>query len=288
MASFPQGKERMTPYDHSIQARFFGFNYGQFVETSVLKESELHDYIREHKKLDNDLWLKKYKALQDLRATLDVRQILYPGHAEYPVSLSHIDEPPLFLMVEGDRELLQSPGISVVGRRDPDERFLMWMDTELKDFLRESRAVTISGGARGVDQKASHVACREGTGSVIILPSGLGSPYPRGVKALFPPPGILFMSEYFPYEEMFKGQFVRRNRLISALGRLLLAVQFEVRSGTMITVNYAIAQNKEVVTVPDHPLCGRSSGNLKLMEEGAFVVQRARDLQSLWRHLVKD
>jgi DNA processing protein len=272
----------MELFELAAYIRHFNLSPHFFEQLKNCGDDELKEFIRQKKMFSETEYSKRLQCLREKLSQLNPESVLYPGHPHYPAEFSYMDDFPVFLTYEGNPTLLKSEKISVVGCRKPQETFLMWMDLELKSFLERTGATLVSGGAIGIDQKASRVAVRAGGGSIIVLPSGLVAPYPEGLKKTFPPDQILYLSEYFPGEVMHKSHFVRRNRLISALGRFLFAVQFELKSGTMITVNYGISQNKEIATIPDHPLNGLSSGNLKLIKEGAHIIGNRNDLFDLW------
>jgi DNA processing protein len=272
----------MELFELAAHIRHFNLSSRFFKQLKKYDSEEIKEFTCQQKRISAVVYSERLQTLQKKLSHLDPDSVLYPGHPFYPSEFSHIDDFPVFLTYEGNPSFLQSEKISVVGCRTPDERFLLWLDLELKSFLERTGAAVVSGGAMGIDQKASRVAVRAGGVSIIVLPSGLASPYPRGLKKLFPSDSTLYLSEYFPEEVMHKSHFVRRNRLISALGRFLFAVQFESKSGTMVTVNYGISQNKEIATVPDHPFGGRSSGNLKLIKEGAHIIGNRHDLFDLW------
>lgn len=272
----------MSLFELSCWCHHFYLNYVDFLALRGLSPSEVRDYTLERKKISALDFEKAFELLEKLRSPIEERQVLYPGHVCYPANLLKLDQPPVFLMYEGDVSLLQNEMIAVVGTRKPDENFLFWLDTELKSFLEKTNAAVVSGGALGIDQKSSQIALRCNKPTIIVLPSGLSVPYPATIKKQFCNSNVLFLSEYFPQQGMQKSHFVRRNRLISGLGKILFAVQFEIKSGTMITVNYGLAQNKEIVTLPDHPLHFLSSGNLKIMKEGAHIITTGEELSSLW------
>jgi DNA processing protein len=66
--------------------------------------------------------------------------------------------------------------------------------------------------------------------------------------------------------------------LIAALTDHLLVVQCAIKSGSMITVKYAIELDINVATIPDFPSHYESSGNLNLLQEGAVLIKNANDL----------
>ena len=91
---------------------------------------------------------------------------------------------------------------------------------------------------------------------------------------------------------MQKYFFHDRNRLISSLGLCTLLVEARRKSGTMVTAQRALEQNKTVMVVPAHPLDPKAQGGMDLLCEGASLVRDAHDIQIIlnserrWSHLV--
>lgn len=84
---------------------------------------------------------------------------------------------------------LTNQGLSVVGSREPSLMSRTWMDEQLGAFLDSNSVFTVSGGARGVDQKAHLLSLKHGRPTVVFIPSGLDQIYPssllNGVKMFF-------------------------------------------------------------------------------------------------------
>ena len=171
--------------------------------------------------------------------------------------------------------------LSVVGSREPSPESLRWMEKELSDFCAQHKPLIVSGGARGIDQKAHGIALRKDCPTVVILPSGLGEIYPDSLKEWIRPiqdNGGCFLSEYDYSQRMHKHLFHHRNRLIAALGNATLLVEARRRSGTLITANQAVQLGKPVWVVPGHPQDPHFAGCLDLLSDGAVMVRDAQDL----------
>jgi DNA processing protein len=222
--------------------------------------------------------LQKEKFYSEYELRGDTKCVVW-GDPQYPLSLQRLEMPPACLYYKGDLSYLCEPSLSVIGSRQAAPCFLDWMDAELGTFLSSQQRVIVSGGARGIDQKATQVALRHQQNAVIVLPSGFDVLYPAELSYWSAYPKILFLSEYLPRQKMHRHHFLKRNRLVSSLTQHLLVVQCAIKSGSMITVKYAMEQGVYVATVPDFPGSYESSGNLKLLREGATLVSGAEDLQ---------
>lgn len=187
------------------------------------------------------------------------------------------------LYIEGDIEILYASLLGVVGARDIQIGNIEWMEHELFHFLRTTGWGTISGGARGVDQRAHWLAIRAQCPTVIVLPSGLNKKYPKSVGGFEGHKKVLFISEYDWNQDVRKFHFYNRNRLIAQLSKALLVVQAHLKSGTMISAKHGIEIGRDVLVVPGHPLDGTMSGNNQLLFDGAQIIRTAEDLMCLER-----
>lgn len=212
-------------------------------------------------------------------------RLLYPGHEYFPQAFLHLDEIPYLLRMQGSPVWLERPGLAVVGSREPGAFSLQWMNQELSLFFSENNCFSVSGAARGVDQKAHALSLLQKTPTVALLPSGLKNIYPptfeNWVRPIIEGGGAL-LSEYEDEQVMQKHHFLQRNRLISALAKATLIIEARRRSGTLITAQEAVEQHRPVWVIPGHPLDTRYQGGLDLIIEGATPLRSAQDLSLLF------
>jgi len=212
-------------------------------------------------------------------------QLLYPGHNLYPKDYLTLEEVPYLLRLKGSPVWMGMPGLAVVGSREPTHLSQVWMDRHLGEFFRQRKCFSVSGGARGVDQKTHLLSLLMNRPTVVLVPAGLESLYPQSLQGLLKEilaQGGAFLSEYEDGRQMQKHFFLQRNRLISGLGRATLIVEARMKSGTMLTAQEAVEQHKPVWVLPGHPLDPNMQGSLELLIQGATPVQDARDLLMLF------
>ncbi len=252
----------------------------------------LDTFLQYRGALPGDLWLALQDRYRWTREQRDLQQsqfhsefksvmpqdVIFWGHEDYPKGFERLHTPPLFLHYHGQRRILQQQNVAVIGSRNMAPVFSQWMDHEFGLFIRHFSGAVISGGAWGVDQQASRVALRHHHDTLIVVPSGLNALYPTLLKSWWSDPKVSFLTEYLPDQCMRKHHFLKRNRLVAALTNHLLVVQCAEKSGTMITVKHALDVATQVATLPDFPGHYESSGNIKLLKEGAFFIANHRDL----------
>lgn len=90
--------------------------------------------------------------------------------------------------------------------------------------------------------------------------------------------GGLLVSEYPIGTKPIQSNFPARNRIISALSNKILVVESKKKSGTLITVEFALEQNKEIYVVPGNINEENSVGTNQLIREGANVALEYKDL----------
>lgn len=202
----------------------------------------------------------------------------------YPQLLKEISDAPLILYVIGNISLLKRlPNISVIGTRIPSEN--AWDKLELITTPLIKRGwVIVSGFARGIDSLAHKLALNYDGATIAVLGHGFNYLYPRENKGLFEliKSRGLIITEYPPHIPPKRYHFPERNRIISGLTLATLVIEAKVRSGTLITVNQALEQGRDVYAVPDSPLLVEAEGCHELIRDGATIVTKAEHILNDW------
>ncbi len=198
----------------------------------------------------------------------------------YPEKLRNISSPPKQLYCLGNIELLNSKSIAIIGSRNYSN-YGKRVCREFSSNLAKNNICIISGLARGIDS-FSHMACLESSGNTIaVLGSGLNIIYPKENEELFNKiikNNGLILSEYPLDTEPAKQNFPARNRIISGLSDGVLVIEARKRSGTNITVEFALNQGKDVFVIPGNIYSKTSDGTNFLIKEGAIPVTSYEDI----------
>ena len=167
--------------------------------------------------------------------------ILFRKDCGFPRQLDDLNDTPHWLFVQGDPKVLSRPSISVVGSRKVTEDGV-WLTKYIGHCLTEFDAPTVSGLADGIDQEIHIASIKAGVPTIAFLGTGIFSEYPKGSDRLrreIIDSGGAVATEYLMKESYNASNFVRRNRLQAALGKLLIPTEWAVKSGTAHTVKYA-------------------------------------------------
>lgn len=213
------------------------------------------------------------------RAAANGIAILTRNSPDYPKPLTHISDPPLVLYVRGALEPEDAIALAFVGSR----RATMYGLKAARNLAGQAARAgftIVSGLARGIDQAAHKGALEVGGRTVAVVGAGLLNPYPSDAEELIAKIAAsgAVVSE-FPLEfAAAKGNFPRRNRIISGLSLGVVVVEAAQRSGSLITARHAGEQGREVFAVPGQMGSTSSVGTNKLIQDGAKLVLDLSDI----------
>ncbi len=200
---------------------------------------------------------------------------------DYPERLRHIFDPPLLLWSLGNPEVLNHPGIAVIGTRKPG-RYGAKMAGEFTEAISETGLSIVSGLAYGIDTIAHHKAVNLEKPTVGVLGSGIDWIYPASNKTLVRQmidQGSAVITEFPPGTKPDAGNFPVRNRIVSGLSLGVLIVESAETGGSMITAKLALDQGREVFAVPHDILNEKGRGGNGLIKRGqAKLVQNMTDI----------
>jgi DNA processing protein len=205
---------------------------------------------------------------------------------DYPQRLRMIDDAPPLLAVRGASSVLALPMVAIVGARNASAAGIRFAERMARDLGLAGGLVIVSGLARGIDAAAHRASLASGT--VAVLAGGHDHIYPREhvdlAKAILPQ-GALISEMPMGWEPRAR-DFPRRNRLISGLAAGVVVVEAAKRSGSLITVRFALEQGREVFAVPGSPLDPRAEGTNELLKQGATLATAAADVITVLRPIL--
>lgn len=203
------------------------------------------------------------------------------GDDDYPKLLKEIADPPLILFVKGNLKTKNNT-FAIVGARRPTQ-YGMGTTITISEKISQTGMVIVSGMAIGIDTLSHKGALNVGGRTIAVLGSGIdeSSIYPSSNRDLsqkiLENDGAL-VSEYPPGYQIYKTNFPERNRIISGLSKGVLIVEARIRSGALITANFALEQNREVFAIPGDINRKESEGPNNLIKQGAKPVTSYQDV----------
>jgi len=218
-------------------------------------------------------------------ASLDRQYLLSIEDADYPWRLKEIYCPPPVIYVKGCLSAFEQPSIAMVGSRNASISGAQHAFTFARDFALAGFCV-YSGLALGIDAAAHQGALYAQGATCAVLGTGLDVVYPRQHIKLaneITEKGVL-ISEMNLGAKPMPANFPRRNRIVSGLSQGVLVVEASLKSGSLITANYAVEQNRDVFALPgpiDSPV---SKGCHALIKQGARLVETVDDILGEWVH----
>ncbi len=222
-------------------------------------------------------WDKLEEALG--RLTAFGAEMVTRDDPRFPARLREIPYPPPFLLAKGTLVPEDCLAVAIVGTRGASYYGLKTA-RRLAGALATLGVTVVSGLARGIDTAAHQGALEMSGRTLAVLGCGLDVVYPPENRQLYQEiPGQGALISEFPLGEPPEARnFPIRNRLISGLALGVVVIEAGIKSGTGITVRYALDQGREVFAVPGPIDSPTSAGPHRLIQEGAKLVQNVEDI----------
>lgn len=211
-----------------------------------------------------------------------IKQLKYTDKL-YPELLKEIPDNPVYIFVKGDVTVLNNTSYAIVGSRKSSISGIKIARSLAYKIAKENINV-VSGLAYGIDT-AAHIGAldyKQGK-TIAVLGNGLLEKdiYPKENLSLFKEiisRGGAIISEYVIGTKPEKYHFPARNRIISGLSEKIVVVEAGIKSGSLITVDFALEQGRDVYAVPGNILEVNSKGVNNLIKEGAKLLDSYEDL----------
>ena len=200
--------------------------------------------------------------------------------AHYPPLLTDIrDDTPAFLFARGAFAPADAHCIAIVGTRQVTEYGRGLAHRFALEFARAGWTV-VSGLALGIDSAAHRGALDGGGRTIAVTGCGLDMVYPsenRDLMLEIENSGAV-VSEWAPTTPPASWHFPARNRVIAGLSCALVVVEAKVKSGALISANFAVEHDRLVFAVPGNVHKPQSQGPHQLIQEGAVLAQTPEDV----------
>lgn len=245
--------------------------------------------------------------------------IIHICEKSYPQLLKQIYDAPISLYIRGNKNILNGENVGIVGCRDCTDYGKKAAKYFAYNLSKEKEINIVSGLAKGVDSYAhwgsvganvemvrtkkcgktqndcgkQNVSCgkiQKNRGineincgkTIAVLGSGLDMIYPKENIELANEiirSGGAIISEYPCGTKPDKMNFPARNRIISGLSKGIIVIEAKEKSGTLITVDFALEQGRDVFVVPGNINSINSVGTNDLIRQGAKIVTSYEDVE---------
>ena len=240
------------------------YNEKEEVLSNIVDKRMLKELILSKQNWDID---KKYEELlKD-----NIKYVIY-NEDMYPEKLKNIPDYPYIIYYRGKLPANYQKAVALVGARECSE-YGKYIAKELGFSLGKANINVISGMARGIDGISQWAALEAGGDSYGVLGCGVDICYPKEHRDLYhsliESGGVI--STYSPKTQPKPSLFPPRNRIVSGLADIIVVVEARQKSGTLITVDMALEQGKEIYAVPGRVTDRLSDGCNQLIKDGANI-----------------
>lgn len=197
----------------------------------------------------------------------------------YPTRLKHIPGAPFSLYYIGQLPDDNAKSIAIVGARGRSA-YGAEASEKLAKELSSQGVQIISGLAKGIDSDAHRGALEGSTPTFAVLGCGVDVCYPFSNRYIYH--SILeknggIISEYPPGTQPRASLFPSRNRIISGLSDCIVVIEARVKSGSLITADFAMEQGRDVYALPGRITDPLSAGCNHLIKQGSGIIESIED-----------
>lgn len=200
---------------------------------------------------------------------------------DYPPLLAHIADPPKVLHVRGNKKILQSPSLAIVGSRNATAYGKKYAQILGADLAKAGFCI-VSGLAYGIDSWAHESALEHGQ-AIGAVAGGLNAPlqsWQTSIAERILKGGGALVSEFPLATPALKHHFPLRNRIIAGLSYGTLVIEASEKSGALITAKAALDCGRSVFALPGDIDRATSAGAIELIRGGAVPVRCALDIKN--------
>ena len=197
----------------------------------------------------------------------------------FPSRLKGIPMAPHSLYYIGNLPEEDNKAIAIVGARGRSA-YGSEVTGALAQSLSRHGVQIISGLAKGIDTDAHSGALEGGTPTFAVLGCGVDVCYPTSNRYLYHKileEGGGIISEHPPGTQPLACYFPTRNRIIAGLSDVVAVMEARIKSGSLITAEFAMDQGKDVYVLPGRITDPLSMGCNRLISQGAGIIESVDD-----------
>lgn len=206
--------------------------------------------------------------------------------SNYPQVLKKLNDPPVELWWRGelDSEIVDNC-VAIVGSRSIT-RYGRQIAEKFTEQLVAEGVTIISGFMYGIDAVVHETVTRERGRTIAVLGSGINQIYPPDHDLLYTSilreNGVV-LSEFKPEQKPKPWMYAKRNRIVAAMANLgVIVIEAGVKSGSLITADFAIKLQRTVYAVPGPINSHTSEGtNWLIKNKKAKLISSIDDIKGI-------
>ncbi|MEG2789346.1 MAG: DNA-processing protein DprA [Romboutsia sp.] len=258
-------------------------NFSNIEDLMYISDKEVYDLKNINTNIkENIVKYRSLSYLDKIKENLHIKSIKYicSDDKNYPINLKHIYDAPKILFYKGDISIVNNTSLAMVGSRKPTD-YGIHCAMKISEKLSNSGVNIISGLAIGIDSHCHLGAIKGSSKTIAVFASSVDNPLPKINTKLADKileDGGLLLSEYNLGESVYRSNFANRNRIMSGISNGVIVVEAAEKSGSLITVEFALEQGKNVFAVPGNINSYMSKGCHKIIKEGAKLIENVDDI----------
>ena len=266
-------------YANPVALKYIMSHYSSLEALKADSENLLQQFRLSKKKYINDsLFHYDPKQDSDYLKKENIKLLSFQ-ESNYPSRLLEISDAPPILFYKGNIACLKKDSIAIIGPRKATD----YGKTVAKQFTKAlARHFCIcSGFAKGIDYIAHKTTCDQNKETIAVLGAGFATVYPTHYHSLSKDilnNNGLILTEVPLFAPSLPFHFRHRNRIISGLSKGVLICEAATKSGTLVTAQCALDQNRENFSVPGSIFSNESEGTLSLIQQGAKCTLKPKDI----------
>ena len=222
-------------------------------------------------------------------------KVVEKADPKFPELLKHIPDAPERLYYKGDWDgIFSAQGgpasggencLAVVGSRHMTS-YGRRVTEHLVGEVACAGVTIVSGFMYGIDVAAHKAALEAGGKTIAVMPCGIERVHPEYQKDVYErilKNGGLILSEYEGDAMPAYWTYPRRNRIVAGLCKATLVVEAALKSGSLVTAEFARTFGRRVFAVPGPITSEVSKGTVALLREGASLAADADDILEFFK-----
>lgn len=271
-------------FDNDIE-KAFNVNLSDFKDIVInARTKTIETFIKKRDKLNLD---KTYENV--LNKNIQILTIESPN---YPEMLKNIPDAPAVLYVKGELSSCNlQKTVAFVGSRRASTTGKLSLQKIIKELANTDICI-VSGLAAGIDTSSHKSAIENNLKTIGVIASGFDFVYPESNKQLYE--DIVnkgygaIITEYYPDIQPLQFHFPARNRIITGLSYGTVVAEAALKSGALISADFTLEQNRELMCIPGAITNKNTEGIYKLLKNGATLVTSGQDILEVLNWEIKE